>query len=436
MLQAPKGTRDVYPEDMVVREHIFSSWRRTCRRYGFELFDAPLIESLELYTQKSGDEIEKQLYNFEDKGGRAISLRPEMTPSLARMVASQGSAIKKPVRWYSIPRVFRYERMQRGRLREFFQLNLDVLGVAECTADAELMAASVGMMQDLGFTSDDFSVLFSSRTLLEEYLLFTGVKNEQLPALYALLDRKHKMDAGAFDEELTGTVGSTDMAAKVAKVLGAESLDDLGALNSDLQSFATMRELTALLEDYGLTEFVQFDIGIVRGLAYYTGVVFELFDRSRSIRAIAGGGRYDNLVSGYGGPATPAVGFAAGDVVLAELMQDLGLLESVTQEPRSEVYVVGLDDAYPSTVVTVTQQLRRAGLSAEYPLRKVALGRQLKQANAARARVVVFTGGEEGAQGSVKVKDMQRGDERVVPQADMERTVRALLSHEPGTDTA
>lgn len=412
VLSGPKGTRDFYPADMAFRERIFASWHRTCRRYGFEQFDAPMFEHLELYTRKSGDEIEKQLYTFVDKGGRTMALRPELTPSLARMVASQGSSLKKPIRWYSIPRLFRYERMQRGRLREFFQLNMDILGIEEVTADAELIAASVAMMQDLGFDSGDFSVLISSRRLLEEYLLSAGVPQQELAGIYALLDRKGKIDAAQFDSDLTGLLGDEDRAARVRRILDASSLDDLAAVDDSLESLREMRELFALLDCYGISDYAQFDLSIVRGLAYYTGIVFEIFDKRRTLRAVAGGGRYDRLVQSYGGQATPAVGFAAGDVVLGELLKE----KFGTQDtpPRCRAFVVGFDDSYPAEAIRLTQRLREAGVAAEFSLKQASVGRQLKQANAARAPSVVFVGGDEGRAGKVKVKDMQSGDERVV----------------------
>ncbi|MBD3320727.1 MAG: histidine--tRNA ligase, partial [Chitinivibrionales bacterium] len=318
---APRGTRDFFPENAVFREKLFNSWNNTCRRYGFQLFDAPMFEQLSLYTQKSGEEIEKQLYTFEDKGGRVMALRPEMTPSLARMVASKGNELKRPIRWYSIPRLFRYEKMQKGRLREFFQLNMDILGIREVTADAELIAAAIDMMRDLGFSSDDFSVLVSSRTLLEQLFLSYGISKESLPAIYGLLDKKNKTGDDEFESQMAGLIPDGSARNDVFATFRAGSLDDIRAINPSLSSLDELSRLLEYLDLYGMNDFVQFDIGIVRGLAYYTGIVFELFDRKRSLRAIAGGGRYDTLVKKYGGPDTPAVGFAAGDVVLGELLK-------------------------------------------------------------------------------------------------------------------
>jgi len=423
---SPKGTRDFYPEDMALRDFIFTGWRRTCRRFGFEEFDGPLFENLELYTQKSGAEIEKQLYSFTDKGGRQMALRPEMTPTLARMVAARGTSLAKPIRWFSIPQTFRYERMQRGRGREFYQLNMDILGVEEVTADAELIAASVAMMQDLGFGPQDFAVHISSRKLLEEYLLGCGVAQAKLGELYALLDHRHKMQPGEYERDLAALLPDSAVRSGVERVLGARSLDDLGAIDSSRASYVQMRELFGLLAAHGVTECALFDIGIVRGLAYYTGVVFELFDRSRSLRAIAGGGRYDHLVASYGGPATPATGFAAGDIVIGEMLAEKSRKPSAA--PRSSAYVVCFEERYPAAAVEVARDLRAGGISAEYSLRKVRVNRQLELADAARAAVAVFVGGEEYAAGNVKVKRLADRQEVTVPRASLVGTVTGLLA--------
>lgn len=422
---APKGTRDFYPEDMAIREYIFTTWEKSCRKYGFEKFDAPLFESLELFTQKSGDEIEKQLYSFEDKGGRKIALRPEMTPSLARMVANKGTAIKKPVRWYSIPRLFRYEKMQKGRLREFFQLNMDILGIDSTTADADLIAASIGMMKDLKLDNNDFSVRVSSRDLLEELFIHTGVEKDKLSPLYSLLDKLHKLPEEEFSRQLLETCGSKEMADKIDKVLRVQTLEDVSLINPDLPSLKTLNELFSLLNAYGFSDYIEFDIGIVRGLAYYTGIVFELFDKKRSMRAIAGGGRYDKLVSLYGGPDTPAIGFAAGDVVLLDLLKEKGVLPELPG--RSDVFVVTFDKSKPELAISATQTMREAGFSAEYSLKPGNIGKQMKQADAAGSKVVIFVGGDEEAEGKVKVKNMVNGKDELIERSVLVDCVSEIL---------
>jgi histidyl-tRNA synthetase len=409
----PKGTRDFYPEDMSFRQALFSSWRNTCVRYGFEEYDGPMFEHLDLYTQKSGNEIEKQLYAFEDKGGRMIALRPELTPTLARMVAARGNNLKRPVRWFSIPRLFRYERMQKGRLREFFQLNMDILGIAEETADAELIAASIDMMRDCGFTKDDFTVHVSSRTLLEELFTSAGVGADRLAGLFAVLDKRHKVPQEEFDAELAAIVSSP---AAINDILNTTSLGDLKKSGKTLPSIDKLDRLLGLLECYGMADFCAFDIGIVRGLAYYTGIVFELFDKNRSMRAIAGGGRYDRLVKLYGGPDTPAVGFAAGDVVLGEMLKDK---QRAAAMPRSSVFIASFDEQHPKSAIRTAQIIRAAGISCEFCLKKNNIGKQMEQANSARATLVVFVGGDEEKLGKVKVRNMKSGEEAVIAGSEL-----------------
>jgi histidyl-tRNA synthetase len=375
-----------------------------------------MFEHLELYTQKSGDEIEKQLYSFTDKGDRQIALRPELTPTLARMVASKGTNLKRPVRWYSIPRLFRYEKMQKGRLREFFQLNMDILGIAEESADAELIAASIAMMLDIGFTADDFTVHISSRTLLEELFLSAGIEPEKLGALFLVLDKKHKIPPEVFDAEITAIVSPKATAQTISDILNVSSLNDLKKMCPAIPSAAKLERLFELLDFYGFSSFVSFDIRIVRGLAYYTGTVFELFDKKRTLRAIAGGGRYDRLVKLYGGPDTPAVGFAAGDVVLGELLKEK---KFAVHNPRSSVFVASFDSESPAAAIATTQAIRAAGISCEFSLKKANIGKQMEQANSALALAVVFTGGEEERLGKTKIRNMKTGEELTIDKSDL-----------------
>ncbi len=423
---APKGTRDFYPEDMVLREHIFSSWEKTCQRYGFEKFDSPMFEHLELFTQKSGEEIEKQLYTFEDKSGRQLTLRPEMTPPLARMVALKGSSLKLPLRWYSLPRIFRYEKMQKGRLREFFQLNVDILGIRQVNADAELIAVAVELMTNLGLDYNDFTVHVSSRDLLEELFLSLAIEKEALPALFNLLDRQHKLSEEAFQKELEDFLHDAALAQEVHAVLKAKSLDEIREVHPSSPAIAELDMLFSLLESYGISDYVTFDIGIVRGLAYYTGIVFELLDKKRNLRAIAGGGRYDRLVKLYGGPETPATGFAIGDVVLGELLREKGLIPA--QGPRSSVFIVSFDKENPSKAVSLAQQLRHSGISCEFSLKPLNIGKQMKLADAARAEIVVFTGGDEEKEGKIKIRNMSSGEETVIPIDTVKEKITTLLN--------
>ena len=421
----PKGTRDCYPDDMIIRDHIFNSWEKTCKRYGFEKYEGPIFEHLELYIQKSGEEIEKQLYTLVDKSGRQLALRPEITPSLARMVATKGSSLKLPVRWYSIPRLFRYEKMQRGRTREFFQLNMDILGISQPTADAELMALSIDSMRDLGLTSQDFSIHISSRTLLEELFLFSGVNEEKLPMLYSLLDKRHKMSQKDFDALLSECIPEKDIKATINKILGVKALDEIRSINNSSKALADLETVFYLLDNYGMSDFAEFDIGIVRGLAYYTGIVWELIDKNRSLRSIAGGGRYNQLVKLYGGMDTPAVGLAIGDVVLTELLTEKGLLPKMP--PRSDVFIVTFDKKSHNHTVKIAQRLRNSGIRCEFALKPAGIGKQMKQADAARAKIVLFIGGEEERQGKLKIRDMKTGEELQINKKDVTAAIQKLL---------
>ena len=421
----PKGTRDFFPEDMALQEFIFSSWKKTCERYGFELYDGPMFEELSLYTKKSGDEIEQQLYSFLDKKGRSLALRPEMTPTLARMVAARGTNLQKPVRWYSLPRLFRYEKMQKGRLREFFQLNMDILGVSEVSADAELIAAVIDMMKDLGFTSHDFKVRISSRTLLEELFLGAGLPGERIGLLYALLDKKSKLPPEEFAAELATLVPEEAVREKITGIFKAETLAAIKDIGGELPAVGDLTTLFATLADYGFSEYVLFDIGIVRGLAYYTGIVFEVFDAKKDLRAIAGGGRYDRLVEFYGGPATPAVGFAAGDVVLAELLRAKGIVPP--QPPRSSCYLINLNDSENRDLIVLAQELRALGISCEFSLKGTGVGKQFKMANAARSPFALLVGGEEGKAGMIKLKNMTSGEEALVARSEIGEKIGQMV---------
>src|SRR3989475_10816437 len=313
--KALPGFRDFYPEDLTLRNHLFATWRSVAARYGFEEYDGPPLESLDLYTQKSGDEIVAQLYAFQDKGEREVALRPEMTPTLARMVAARVQALKKPIRWFSIPQLFRYERQQRGRLREHFQLNMDIVGEASPLADAELMAAAVDIMRALGLGPQDVRLRVSDRRLLKALLATRGITETQLPVAFAVLDRSERVPKNVLEEMLREAgYGKREMDAGFQ----VASLPGEGALGAGGDAAEPLRQAVAALEAMGLGEFVSIDLTVVRGLAYYTGIVWELFDAQKALRAIAGGGRYDALLN------LPALGFGMGDVVLGELLKERG----------------------------------------------------------------------------------------------------------------
>src|SRR5205807_9194347 len=321
--QALPGFRDFYPEELALRNHIFTTWRDVARRHGFQEYDGPPLEPLELYTGKSGEEIVQQLYAFQDKGERQVALRPEMTPTLARMVGARAQALKKPIRWFAIPQLFRYERQQRGRLREHFQLNMDIIGEAGPAADAEIMAAVIDIARAFGLTSTEVRLRVSDRRILANELKHghAVAEGEMLGVLSAL--DKWGDEPALTERRLQHALGdSPARKAAVHSFLSLLANEDRATVARLLATPAAeqLRECGARLEAMGLGDFVHVDFRIVRGLAYYTGIVFELFDAKRSLRAICGGGRYDTLIQEIAGVDLPCVGFGMGDVVLGELL--------------------------------------------------------------------------------------------------------------------
>lgn len=417
-ISSPKGTRDFYPEDMAVQNRLFSVWRETATRFGFEEYEGPAFEHIELFTQKSGDEIVKQLYHFKDKSDRALALRPEITPTLARMIAAKGNSLKKPVKWFSVPRLFRYERMQRGRLREFFQFNLDIVGESAVSAEAEIVSAAVHLLKRFGLTLADFRVRVNSRRLMKEMLLAKGLPESKLDGAYAILDRRAKLEpselaemyqAASFTAEDIGRVESLFSLETIAQV--REIFGDQGKVFEALQE---LEDFFALMGAYGLTECVVFDPAIVRGLSYYTGIVFEIFDTAKTLRAIAGGGRYDSLVALFGGEATPAVGFGMGDAVIAELLKDKGLLPAYLK--KTKVYLVNFSRESLVPCVEFATFLRERGIETEFSLKPQNPKKQLEAAQG--ANYAIFVGGDEWAKGQVKIKNMLTREEILADKND------------------
>ena len=410
------GFRDFYPAELAERSHIFATWREVARRYGFVEYDGPPLEALELYTRKSGDEIVDQLYEFTDKGGRRVALRPEMTPTLARMVGARANALRKPIRWASMPQLFRYERQQRGRLREHFQLNLDIIGEADVSADAELLAAAIDIMRAFGLTARDVVARVSDRRLLHAVLTAIGITAEQLPAAYAVMDKMERDTRDNLERRLADAGISPGASAQLFEL--AHGVDDLDAFARWCEAhdcaapFALVRRYLSYLDALGLGEWVRLDLSIVRGLAYYTGIVFELFDVQGELRAICGGGRYDSLLKALGGVDLPALGFGMGDVVLGDLLRARGLLP--THAPGVDVWVAYADGAALTDAMRVAAQLRARGRSVEYALGGQKLSRQLKAASSAGARDVLILPASDGAAREGVVRNLARGEERHV----------------------
>ncbi len=383
---------------MAVRRHIEQAWHASARGAGFLEVDGPPLESLDLFKAKSGDAIAGELYAFNDKGGREVALRAELTPTIGRLVATHGQSLKKPIKWYAVPQLFRYQRQQRGRLKEHLQFNVDVIGAAEVGADAEVVSVALDALRRLGLTSEHVYVRVNHRAAVDQKLAeLDCADNEKVLRL---------IDKGALTAE------------NAAGALGTAAVGELQAwLTEQTDGDAHLGEFFAACEDFGVREFVELDRHIVRGLDYYTGFVFEIFDRGLSERAIAGGGRYDNLVEKLGGPSLPALGFGMGDVVLGDLLKDLKLLPAAPARLDALVVPIGADMLGPAR--QVVRRLRDGGQRAEAPFAPIKVGKAFKLAEQAGATRVFLVGPDEWADGTVKVKDLREGGETVAYFAEL-----------------
>ncbi|HYC53153.1 MAG TPA: histidine--tRNA ligase [Gemmatimonadaceae bacterium] len=403
------GFRDFYPEDFAARAHILATWRSVATRFGFVEYDGPPLEPLDLYTKKSGDEIVGQLYNFKDKGDRDVALRPEMTPTFARMVGARANAMRKPIRWFSIPQLFRYERQQKGRLREHFQLNVDIVGEKDVAADAELLAVAVECMRGFGLGPEDVRARVSDRRLLHAVLGALKIGDDRAPQVFAVIDKLDRQPKDISREKLTEagiSADATEQLLGLQALKGVDAIRDTFGAGSDLtERLDELRRYLAYTDALGIGEWVDIDLTIVRGLAYYTGTVFELFDAQGEFRAICGGGRYDTLLASLGGVDLPALGFGMGDVVLGELLKARGKL--LPTQPSVQWWVAYEDSAALPKAMEAATRLRRSGLSVEYALRFSALGKQLDAARKAGAAEVVIL----RADGSMRRKVFASGTE-------------------------
>ena len=405
--QAPKGTRDFFPADIAALHHIEASWRNASICAGFDEIDGPTFEHLELYTVKSGEGIVSELFSFTRSGGDVdYALRPEFTPTLARMAASIGRSLTLPTKWFGIPSHFRGERPQRGRLREFKCWNVDLLGIDKPSADAEVIATALRGLETLGLTTKDVVVRISHRDVVVKMLLDGGIAQDKLDIALTLLDKREKMPPEAFAEKL----------AEHGLGAGAFSQFDEAPTVEHEALVALQQELVA----WGISDWCTIDFNIVRGLAYYTGMVFEIHERSGEERAIAGGGRYDGLVEMFGGPAMPAVGFGMGDVVLSLVLRDKDLLGDGTELlPRPDVFVVSAGGDADAHVSSTVASLRNAGLHVRMSYRATRnVGKLLTEASKANARFTIILG-EELIDGKVVVKNMDSGDQVEVQQDEL-----------------
>jgi len=415
-----KGTRDFYPAQMAVRTWLYRSARAVAESFGYQEYEAPILESLELYAAKSGEELVKeQAYVFTDRGGEQIALRPELTPSLARMVAQQQAQLTFPLRWWSFGPFWRYERPQRGRSREFFQWNVDILGSDSPEADAENVAVLATFFQRVGLDPSKVMILVNNRRLVDDQFDTMGIQASLRPGVSAWIDRRSKM---AIDKWRADTA---DLGLSKSTLAAIETMledQDLWKRSEALNRFF------AAIEAMGLQSYVRFDPSIVRGLLYYTGTVFEAWEVGGDVRrSILGGGRYDNLLADVGGSPLPAVGFAMGDVVITLLLEKYGLLPADLRAYPGSILVTLFDQAGLPASLGLAADLRRSGLNVTCYTEPEKLPRQFKYADRIRARIALVVGPDEAAAGTVTVKDLSDGSQQTVGRAGVADVCRRIL---------
>ena len=414
-----KGTRDFYPEDMAIHNWIVDGWKKVSIRNGFEEYDGPIFEYLQMYQTKSGDEIAEQLFSLKDRGDRDLAVRPEITPTLARMVNQKINALPKPIKWFSVPRLCRAERPQKGRLREFFQWNIDIIGEDSVLADAEVIFTTVDYLREIGLTPNDIKVKISSRKLLAAVLKRIGVPEEKLNPLYTLLDKKSKLPAEAFSATLKEQVGDK-LAVQIIAFMEKSFNDVLKSTEINDEITTALSELTNcldLLNRMDIGEYCVFDQSIIRGLAYYTGIVFEVHDIRGELRAICGGGRFDNLLHDFGGPKISATGMGMGDCVLEILLREKGLLDKNIPVKTLDYFVMPIADELLGEAVKLTMQLRTLGFKSTFSYKAASLSKQLKLASEQNAKYCIIIGDEFKA-GDIVLKNMSSGQQKAVPVKD------------------
>ncbi len=428
-LQAPRGTRDFYPSEMAWRNHLLDTWRKVSIRHGFEQVDGPIFESLDLYRVKSGEGIVSELFHFEDRGGRELAIRPEFTPTLARMVAERANALPKPIKWFCMPNFCRAERPQRGRLREFWQWNVDILGNDAAMADAECILVAVDFLEEMGLSPEQVRIKLSHREVVRQILLKLGVPDDRMLDAFDLLDRRAKITPEAFTE------GAIKLGLDEPRVERFEQMcrrkypaGDIAHLQRSVgldSSVDSLDELDEQLNAFGISPWCEYDLGIVRGLAYYTGTVFEVHEATGIERALAGGGRYDQLIELFGGPSTPAVGFGMGDVVLTNVLKDKDLLpEDVL--PKPDVYCIAVTDNAAAVMPNLVRLLRRGGLHTRFSYKATRnLGKLMKDAAGSGAGFAVILD-DNALNGRVSVKDLLSGEQNELTTDGLLETIRTM----------
>ena len=420
IIRPVKGTRDFYPEQMAFRNWLYGKMKEVSQRFGYREYEGPILETLELYAAKSGEELVKeQSYVFADRGGDQIALRPELTPTLARMVVQKQRELPRPIRWWSFGPFWRYERPQKGRTREFFQWNIDMIGVDSAYADAELVAVLAEFFRSVGLSPQQVGIKVNNRKLMESQIRRLGVDAARIEDVYRLIDKLDKLSAenwGAYAKESIG--------------LGDAQVDQLRGVLNDRYLWRQSTDMIAFFDsvrDLGVNDFVEFDPSIIRGLAYYTGLVFEAWDRVGGFRAILGGGRYDNLLAAVGGEPMGAIGFAMGDVVIGLVLEQFGLKPALRASP-TRVLVTVFSSELMGIAARIAAQLRSAGVSTELYPEPARLDRQLKYANALGIPFAVIVGPDEADVGKATLKNLVTGEQWRLDQANVVETMRGEFS--------
>lgn len=419
IIQPVRGTRDFYPEDMAFRQWLNNQIREASAQFGYQEFDGPFLERLELYAAKSGDELVKeQSYVFPDRSGSMIALRPELTPSLARMVAQRGKGLTLPLRWWSFGPFWRYERKQKGRSREFFQWNIDLIGVDTPEADAELVAVAATLFRNVGLTADMIRIKVNNRRLAEKQLQEIGIQGELLPITFRLIDRQDRMTPDAWKAYALESGLKEDQFKGLVKVL-----EDLEAWKSSPEMLQYFKAVEAL----GAGEYLDYDPTVIRGLDYYTGTVYEARDVKGNHRSILGGGRYDDLVSVVGGDMIPATGFAMGDVVFGLVLEENGINPDLRVSP-ADILITTFEESSKSISIQIATELREAGYRVEWYPEPVRLQRQLKYADRNEIPLVVIIGPDEMESDKVSLKDMVSGEQNTFSRSDLLSRIKTQLS--------
>jgi histidyl-tRNA synthetase len=423
-IQPVKGTRDFYPEDLALRRWLYQRLRAVAESFGYQEFDGPFLERQELYAAKSGEELVKeQSFVFPDRGGDLIALRPELTPSLARMVATRSATIPRPIRWWSFGPFWRYERPQKGRTREFFQWNVDLLGLDSPQADAELATVAASFFRSVGLFPKDIRILVNNRRLVDARLSAMGIPPERRLDVLHLIDRRDRLTASQWQNEGR------------AAGLSASQFEALRAMLADREAWRQSEELVAFFaaaETMGEAEYLAYDPSVIRGLDYYTGTVFEARDAAGEYRAVLGGGRYDDLVADIGGDPVPGVGFAMGDVVIGLVLEKYGRRPELRAAP-ADVLVTTFDKQSVEGSLRIATSLRSAGIKVEWYPQPDRLPKQLRYADRQGIPFLVIQGPDERSANKVTVKDLRRREQTQVPEADLVSRLRALLESDSGT---